>query len=337
MADPPTTQGQQSLHFQLDANQVPESPVWSPSRKTSIGLPPVRNLRNSCQSTNASKRHEIEENSHTSEKDSIMQQRTSRNNPLPDPHETEGHRQDQANDALSMERNQQSRRCPVPNIISKRSASVVSVFSTLSHPQEDHILPDKDFLKKKRKRRQMPKLTTLEEGNDGPKQPHQNTSHENETKIRRKASMITWKEGNNSPNQPHPALEYPPLYFLVRRFPQLVEPTKAFFRARWGFSYYLQHRIPLSRTVLRKMNIFVTLGELLLIIPFIIALDGLHSVYSFAHPSVSISGQTARTPLIFAFVTAMRNSPLTLLFGIPVDRAIWYHKLSAQDLHTSTA
>ena len=175
----------------------------------------------------------------------------------------------------------------------------------------------------------MTTLPTWEEGNDIPKQPQQNTFPENKIKSRRKASMITWKEGNNSPNQPHLALEYPPLYFLVRRFPLLVEPTKAFFRARWRFSYYLQHRIPLSRTVLRKLNIFVTLGELLLVIPFIIALVAC-TVYSFAHPSVSISGQTARTPLIFAFVTAMRNSPLTLLFGIPVDRAIWYHKLCAR-------
>jgi hypothetical protein len=49
-----------------------------------------------------------------------------------------------------------------------------------------------------------------------------------------------------------------------------------------------------------------------------------------ACPSVAISGHAARIPLIFAFVTAMRNSLLTLLLGIPFERAMWYHKLSAK-------
>jgi predicted ferric reductase len=80
---------------------------------------------------------------------------------------------------------------------------------------------------------------------------------------------------------------------------------------------------------LHKLNIFTTLGEQLLILPFIVALLTC-TVYSFIHPSVSISGHTSRVPLIVAFVTAMRNSPLTMLLGIPFERAIWYHKLSAR-------
>jgi len=77
------------------------------------------------------------------------------------------------------------------------------------------------------------------------------------------------------------------------------------------------------------MNVFVTVGELLLILPFIATILAC-TVYSFVYPSVSISGHAARTPLIFCFVTAMRNSFLTLLLGIPFERAIWYHKLSAR-------
>ncbi|KAI2497882.1 FAD-binding domain [Fragilaria crotonensis] len=146
---------------------------------------------------------------------------------------------------------------------------------------------------------------------------------------RRKTSLVTWKEDNAYPNQPHPALEYPPLYFLIRRFPQLSQPSKGFFQSRWRLSYPLQQKLPFSRTILRKLNIFTTLGELLLILPFIAALL-ICTVYSFIYPNVSISGHTSRIPLIFALVTAMRNSPLTLLLGIPFERAIWYHKLSAR-------
>jgi NADPH oxidase len=161
--------------------------------------------------------------------------------------------------------------------------------------------------------------------------PTSSTSNETAEigRRRRKASLVTWKEDKTCPNHPHPALEYPPLYFFIRRFPQLSELSKGFFQSRWRLSYPLQQRIPFSRTILRKLNIFTTLGELLLILPFIIALLTC-TVYSFIHPSVSISGHTSRIPLIFAFVTAMRNSPLTLLLGIPFERAIRYHKLSAR-------
>ena len=146
---------------------------------------------------------------------------------------------------------------------------------------------------------------------------------------RRKTSLVTWKEDKSYPNHPHPALEYPPLYFFIRRFPQLLELSKKFFQSRWRLSYPLQQKLPFSRTILRKLNVFITLGELLLILPFIGALLTC-TMYSFVHPSVSISGHTSRVPLIFAFVTAMRNSTLTMLLGIPFERAIWYHKLSAR-------
>lgn len=130
------------------------------------------------------------------------------------------------------------------------------------------------------------------------------------------------------PNHPHPALEYPPLYFAIRNCPRLLDMAESFFRIRWRLSYPLQKRIPFSRT-LRKLNVFMTIAEMILILPFFAAIIAC-TVYSFVYPSVSISGHAARTPLIFAFATAMRNSLLTLFLGIPFERALWYHKLSAR-------
>ncbi|KAI2496419.1 hypothetical protein MHU86_18098 [Fragilaria crotonensis] len=159
---------------------------------------------------------------------------------------------------------------PVFNVSTNRRASNASVLSALSHPDDE---PPSD---------------------DEQPSPLQG-AFGGGTNSRRKSSMITWNEGKSKPNQPHPALEYPPLYFLVRRFPRLLEPTKAFFRLRWRLSYQLQQSIPFSRTIFQKLNVFATVGELLLIIPFIVALVAC-TVSSFVWPSVSISGQTARAP-----------------------------------------
>ena len=131
-----------------------------------------------------------------------------------------------------------------------------------------------------------------------------------------------------SPNRPSAALEFPPLYFLSRRFPLLLESVQKFFRFRWKVSYPLQRRIPLSRT-LRKMNIFLTWGELLILIPFFLCIIA-GTAYTFVYPSVGVTGQTARTPLIFAFATAVHNSFITLLLGMPFERAVWYHKFAAR-------
>jgi FAD-binding domain/Ferric reductase like transmembrane component len=161
--------------------------------------------------------------------------------------------------------------------------------------------------------------------------PTQLTSfHSVETyQTRSKSSLVMWPDEKSYPNDPHPALEYPPLYFLIRQSPFVLELAKDFFRFRWRISYPLQQRIPFSRTFFRKMNLFITVGELLLVLPFVATLI-LCTIYSFIYPSVAISGHAARIPLIFAFVTAMKNSLLTLLLGIPFERAIWYHKLSAK-------
>ena len=129
-------------------------------------------------------------------------------------------------------------------------------------------------------------------------------------------------------NDPHPALEVPLLYFLLRPFPRLLSAIQAFYNLRWDISYPLQNRIPCSRQ-LRKIKVILTWCELFLLLPFFVLMVAA-TIYSLVDPSVSISGHTARTPLIFCFVTAMKNNFLTFCLGMPVERAIKYHKLSAR-------
>ena len=126
-----------------------------------------------------------------------------------------------------------------------------------------------------------------------------------------------------SPNKPHPLLEFPPLYWLVRNT-GLLEATTRFYQFRWRASYPLQRRVFLSQQ-LRRAGIFCTIGEVLLIIPMIgILIGGI--LTTFVVPSAVWSGQFARFPLLLALATAMRNSVITLLIGLPFERALWYHK-----------
>jgi len=128
------------------------------------------------------------------------------------------------------------------------------------------------------------------------------------------------------PNSPHPTIEYPPLYFLLKRFPSVLNALEGFYKVRWELQYPLQRRIPFSKK-LRKIGIVATWGECLLMVPFIVIfVQGL--ITSFASPSVSKSGVASRLPLIICFLTANHNSLLTLLLGIPFERAIKYHKIS---------
>lgn len=126
-----------------------------------------------------------------------------------------------------------------------------------------------------------------------------------------------------NPNKPHPLLEFPPLYWLVRNT-GLLEATTRFYQFRWRTSYPLQRRIFLSQH-LRKAGIFCTIGELLLIIPMALMFIG-GILTTFVFPSAYLSGQAARLPLLLALATAMRNSVITLLIGLPFERALWYHK-----------
>ena len=126
-----------------------------------------------------------------------------------------------------------------------------------------------------------------------------------------------------SPNEPHPLLEFPPLYWLVRNT-GLLEAATRFYQFRWRLSYPLQRRVFLSQQ-LGKAGIFCTIGEFLLIIPMIgMFIGGI--LATFVIPSAFWSGQFARLPLLLALATAMRNSVITLLIGLPFERALWYHK-----------
>lgn len=131
---------------------------------------------------------------------------------------------------------------------------------------------------------------------------------------------------NLVPNSPHTSIEYPPLYFLLRSCPRVLNFLELIYKVRWEMRYPLQRRIPLSKK-LRKIGITATWGEAFLLVPFIfIFVQGL--LTTFLHPSVSKSGIVSRLPLIICFLTANHNSLLTLFLGIPFERAIKYHKIS---------
>lgn len=129
-------------------------------------------------------------------------------------------------------------------------------------------------------------------------------------------------------NEPHPSLELPLFYLLLKRFPYILENVKKIYQFRWSVSYPLQKRVYCSN-YLRKLNIHMTWGELILLMPlFGIMLAG--TLYTFAFPSLSRTGYFARLPLLFAVGSAMRNSIVTLLIGMSFERALWYHKLAGR-------
>jgi Ferric reductase like transmembrane component len=126
----------------------------------------------------------------------------------------------------------------------------------------------------------------------------------------------------------YPTLEYPPLYFLLRPLPLLLESMHSFYKFRWWISYPLQRRVVLSRH-LQHLQIYMTYGELLLILPYYITVIvcALHTILS---PSVTITGKLCRFTLIAALLFSQRNSFITLFLGIPVDRGLFYHKLAGR-------
>lgn len=135
-------------------------------------------------------------------------------------------------------------------------------------------------------------------------------------------------EGEDFTNDPHPALETPLLYFLLRPFPTLRCWILVFYEMRWDTSYPLQNRIPCSR-YLQKIGIIVTWSDLFLLVPFVVLMV-IAVISSAVYPSVSVSGHIARLPLIFTYVTATKNNVLTFFLGLPVERAVKYHKVSAR-------
>lgn len=131
---------------------------------------------------------------------------------------------------------------------------------------------------------------------------------------------------NVSPNRPHPALEYLPLYFLLKYVPCLSNNIKHLYSFRWKISNPLGRKI-IGSKLLRKAKIHLTWGEALLLLPFWL---GILWTLLRCTTSVSETGHVARTALIGCFVLAQRNSMVTFLLGMPVDRTLFYHKLSGR-------
>lgn len=60
--------------------------------------------------------------------------------------------------------------------------------------------------------------------------------------------------------------------------------------------------------------------------PFFVAL-WFGFLYTLVIPSVKVTGQIARAAIIAALALAQRNSVVTLLIGMPIDRTLFYHKI----------
>lgn len=123
-------------------------------------------------------------------------------------------------------------------------------------------------------------------------------------------------------------LEYMPLYFILRHVPCLLQSIQSFYNFRWWVSYPLQRRVVFSHQ-LRRLHIYMTYGELLLLLPYYFAVICC-TVYTIVLPSVLNTGKLCRFTLLAALMFSQRNSFITLFFGIPVDRGLFYHKLAGQ-------
>ena len=128
------------------------------------------------------------------------------------------------------------------------------------------------------------------------------------------------------PNDPHPSLEFPPLYFGLGRFPKFRERIKKLYSWRWSMSYPLQKRVKGSK-ILRYLGIYLTYGEILLFIP-LAALAVYCIWHTWVVPSCSASGELSRLSVAAALLFAQKNSYITMVLGVPFDRAVAYHKAS---------
>lgn len=138
---------------------------------------------------------------------------------------------------------------------------------------------------------------------------------------------ITSEDGRNM-NESHPAMEYPPLYFMLQSYPRLMDPIRSVYAFRWRVSYPLQRKVVLP-CKLRQFGLFLTWGEVLILIPFnAVVVTGI--LYTVAFPSVNATGKIARLALLASLVFAQRNSLVTLLLGMPFDRGMFYHKLAGR-------
>lgn len=132
-------------------------------------------------------------------------------------------------------------------------------------------------------------------------------------------------------------LETPLFHFILdpfmRTMPSLRKHVSSFFSVRTLIiGYPLQTRLPLpgfiSDVPFVKHLTFVTVGEVLLVIPFIVMLlAGISS--TFIDPDVEGSGSVAAIPTYVAFLTASKsNSAFSFFLGIPFERMLSFHILS---------
>ena len=147
-----------------------------------------------------------------------------------------------------------------------------------------------------------------------------NASHPGDSSVVADTEMFVNEQ------QPHPMLEYPLLYHLLKRlWPAALESIANLYASRWSVSYPLRRNVPFSRKLL-EIGVKLTWGELLILLPVFSALI-VGIIFTTCFLSVSGTGKVARSALIASVVLAQRNSLVTLLIGMPVDRALAYHKL----------
>jgi len=134
---------------------------------------------------------------------------------------------------------------------------------------------------------------------------------------------------------PGKTLDTPAFHFLIEpMLPVLHGCLGSLYTIRWTLSRPLYMRIlpkwfpELPIPVLRWVP-YVTLGEVLLSVPFAMLLMWGYSL-TFVSPSIDASGDVAGAAIIIAFLTANKsNSIFSLLLGIPFERMIPFHNLSA--------
>ncbi|KAL7555583.1 hypothetical protein ACA910_016191 [Epithemia clementina (nom. ined.)] len=131
---------------------------------------------------------------------------------------------------------------------------------------------------------------------------------------------------NVSLNQPHPSLEYAPFFFALKRFPRSRERIRQLYTWRWRVSYPLQRRIPCSK-VLQHCGIYLTYGEALVLLPVLI-LAIVCIMKSFVTPDVALTGKISRFGVFAALLFGQKNSYITMVLGVPFDRALMFHKIS---------
>lgn len=126
--------------------------------------------------------------------------------------------------------------------------------------------------------------------------------------------------------EPHPSLECPPLYFMLEPFPRSLEKIRRFYQWRRLLAHPLGKRIPGSR-FFRCLGWHVTYGDVLLVLP-LVYLTVWCLIHTFLFPDVIATGKVSRGAVVTALLFGQKNSYVTMIFGLPFDRAVELHKLS---------